>query len=113
MSDLCELVITAPDPEWLLAFTRQLVDKRLCAAAHNFTPIQSVYRWQGEVHERPEGRASLHTRTGLVAEITRLAKEQHPYQVPSISTRLIDDGSPEYLEWIRDQTAAPSATEQP
>lgn len=104
MSDLCEVVVTAPDPDWLLAFTRRLVDARLAAAAHNFAPIQSVYRWKGEVHERPEGRASLHTRTALVADITRRAIEEHPYEVPSVSTRLIDDGSPDYLHWIREQT---------
>lgn len=104
MSDLCEVVITAPDPDWLLAFTRQLVDQRLCSAAHNFTPITSVYRWQGEVHERQEGRASLHTRTDLVADIVRLAEQQHPYEVPGISTRPIDDGNPAYLQWIRQET---------
>ena len=31
-SELCEVVITAPDPEWLKAFTRKLVDDRLYAS---------------------------------------------------------------------------------
>jgi len=57
MSELCEVVITAPDPEWLLEITRQLVSDGLCASAHNFTPVRSVYRWKGEVYERTEGRA--------------------------------------------------------
>jgi hypothetical protein len=26
MTDLCEVVITAPDPDWLRRFTRDLVD---------------------------------------------------------------------------------------
>lgn len=34
------------------------------------------------------------------------AKEQHPYEVPSVSSRPIDDGNPEYLEWIAEQTAS-------
>lgn len=104
MGDLCEVVITAPDPDWLLDFTRQLVDLRLCSAAHNFTPVRSVYRWEGRVHDRAEGRASLHTRVDLVPEIVRLAEQQHPYQVPGISTRPIDDGNPRYLQWIRAET---------
>jgi periplasmic divalent cation tolerance protein len=61
MSELCEVVITAPDSGWLLELTRQLVTDGLCASAHNFTPVRSVYRWQGKVCERTEGRASLHT----------------------------------------------------
>ena len=55
MSELCEVVITAPDPEWLLEITRQLVSDGLCASAHNFTPVRSVYRWKGEVYEWTEG----------------------------------------------------------
>jgi uncharacterized protein involved in tolerance to divalent cations len=42
--ELCEVVIAAPDPEWLKAFSRQLVEDRLCASAHNFTSVQSIYR---------------------------------------------------------------------
>ncbi|MHA6628352.1 divalent-cation tolerance protein CutA [Pseudonocardia sichuanensis] len=104
MTELCEVVITAPDPEWLRGFTRELVDRRLCSSVHNFSPVHSIYRWQGEVHERTEGRASLHTRRGLVTAIVEHAKNRHPYQVPSISARPICDGSPEYLDWIAAET---------
>jgi periplasmic divalent cation tolerance protein len=104
MTELCEVVITAPDPAWLRSFTRELVEQRLCASAHNFTPVRSIYRWQGAVHERTEGRASLHTRRALVPAIVQHAKEQHPYQVPGISARLIVDGNPEYLQWIVAET---------
>jgi periplasmic divalent cation tolerance protein len=104
MNDLCEVVITAPDPEWLLAFTRKLVEDGLCASVHNFTPVRSIYRWRGEVHERTEGRASLHTGCGRVAEIVDRAKQEHPYEVPGISTRPIVGGNPDYLQWIAEET---------
>jgi periplasmic divalent cation tolerance protein len=100
MSDLCEVVITAPDPEWLLDMTRSLVAEGLCASVHHFSPVRSIYRWQGEIIERTEGRASLHTRTVLVERI----KAAHPYEVPGISARPIIDGNPDYLRWIRDET---------
>jgi periplasmic divalent cation tolerance protein len=86
MSELCEVVITAPDPEWLLAFSRQLIQDRLCASAHNFAPVRSIYRWQGEIHERTEGRVSLHTSRSRVPEIIERAKREHPYEVPGVST---------------------------
>src|SRR5580698_1873282 len=91
MSDLCEVVITAPDPEWLLEITRQLVTEGLAASAHNFTPVRSIYRWQGEIHERMEGRASLHTPNSRLANIIEGVKSAHPYDVPGISTRPIED----------------------
>lgn len=105
MAELCEVVITAPDPDWLIALTRQLVADGLCASVHNF-PVRSIYRWRGDVYDRIEGRASLHTRTALVAQIVERVKAQHPYEIPGISTRPIEGGNPEYLAWILSETEA-------
>jgi len=33
MAQLCEVVITAPDPGWLKNFSRTLIEQRLCASA--------------------------------------------------------------------------------
>jgi periplasmic divalent cation tolerance protein len=105
MINLCEVVITAPDPEWLENLTRELVAEGLCASAHNFAPVRSVYRWQGQIHQRTEGRASLHTRAELVGRIVdRVRTAGHPYEVPGISARPIGDGNPDYLQWIADET---------
>jgi CutA1 divalent ion tolerance protein len=52
MTELCEVVITAQDPDWLYSIARPLVEDRLAASAHNFTPVRSIYRWQGQVYER-------------------------------------------------------------
>jgi uncharacterized protein involved in tolerance to divalent cations len=40
-------------------------------------------------------------RTDMIA----LAKEEHPYEVPGISTRTITGGNPDYLAWIAQETA--------
>ena len=104
-SELCEVVITAPDPEWLKDFSRKLIEDRLAASAHNFAPVQSVYRWRGEIHERTEGRVSLHTRRSRIPEIVDRANREHPYELPSVSSRPINDGNPDYLAWISEQTA--------
>ena len=58
MTELCEVVITAPDPDWLKGFSRRLVKQRLCASAHNFAPVRSIYRWRGDIYERTEGRVT-------------------------------------------------------
>jgi periplasmic divalent cation tolerance protein len=106
MAELCEVVITAPDPDWLYAFARSLVADRLAASAHNFTPVRSVYTWQGQVHERTEGRVSVHTRCDRVTDIVARAKREHPYEIPGVSARPIIDGNPDYLAWIAAQTDA-------
>jgi len=103
-TELCEVVITAPGPEWLKDFSRALVTDGLCASAHNFSPVQSIYRWRGEIHERREGRVSLHTSRSRVPEIVARAKREHPYEVPGVSARPITDGNPDYLAWIEQET---------
>ena len=85
-----------------------LVEDRLAASAHNYTPVRSIYRWQGQVYERAEGRVSLHTSRDRVAAIVARAKSEHPYEVPGVSARPIIDGNPDYLTWIEDQTNAAS-----
>ena len=50
--DLCEVIITAPDRDWLVDLCRELVDARLASSAHVVHPVTSIYRWE-EVHERP------------------------------------------------------------
>ena len=103
-SDLCEVIITAPDPDWLVEFSRGLVNDRLCASAHNFTEIRSLYRWQGQVYDRPEGRVALHTRRSLVPKIVERVNKEHPYELPAVATVPLDGGSEAYLQWIRDET---------
>ena len=106
--DLCEVVITAPDPDWLANFTRQLVQDRLAASGHHITPIRSIYRWQGEIYDRTEARVALHTRSDLVPRIVERVNHEHPYEVPGLVVLPMIDGNPAYLQWIRDETAAES-----
>jgi periplasmic divalent cation tolerance protein len=104
--DLCEIIVTAPDPAWLAGFARRLIEDRLCAGAHVIESIRSLYRWQGEIHDRGEARVALHTRRSLVGRINARALTEHPYKVPCVLAVAAVDGNPEYLAWIRDETRA-------
>ncbi|GIH21490.1 divalent-cation tolerance protein CutA [Rugosimonospora africana] len=102
--DACEVVITAPDANWLAEFTRRLVETRLAASGHNITAIRSIYRWQGQIYDKAEARVALHTRSSLVDEIIDQVNREHPYQVPCVVATAIVDGNPAYLQWILDET---------
>jgi periplasmic divalent cation tolerance protein len=62
--------------------------------------------WQGQLHDRPEARAALHTRTALVPRILERLDDEHPYEVPGVLALPIVATSPAYLAWIIDQTDA-------
>jgi periplasmic divalent cation tolerance protein len=110
--DVCAVVITAPDADWLAAFVRSLVERRLCASGHLVSPIRSIYRWQDNVEDRAEAHATLHTRLSLVATIVQETNERHPYVVPGVMATPIVEANPAYRQWILDQTVQP-AGDQP
>lgn len=102
-AEVCEVIITAPDAEWLSRFSTQLVEDRLCAAAH-MLPIRTVYRWQGRVHDTTETRVALHTRMSLVPRIVDRTNREHPYDLPCVAALPIVGGSAAYAEWILQET---------
>jgi periplasmic divalent cation tolerance protein len=104
---VCEVVITAPDAEWLAEFTRRLVADRLCAAGHVIAPIRSLYRWRGELYDREEARVALHTRASLVPAIVERTQHEHPYEVPCVIAMPISAGNLDYLAWVLSETGGP------
>jgi periplasmic divalent cation tolerance protein len=105
--EICEIVITAPDPEWLAAFTRRLVEDHLAASGHIIEQIRTIYRWEGEVHDTHEGRVALRTRRSLAEAILARVKAEHPYRVPSVISLSATGVNPEYGRWINTATASP------
>ncbi|MGC8464201.1 MAG: divalent-cation tolerance protein CutA [Acidimicrobiales bacterium] len=104
---LCEVVITADDPEWLTGFTRSLVEDRLVACGQVVTSVRSTYRWEGAVEQATEARVALHTRVELVAAIVERVTRSHPYDVPCVLALPILGGNPDYLAWVERETREP------
>jgi periplasmic divalent cation tolerance protein len=105
-AEICEVVITAADPDWLAGFTRRLVADRLAASGQQIAAIRSIYRWDGAVQDEPEARVALHTRTALVDRIVERANAEHPYDVPCVIALPVVAANPAYVEWVRTETSA-------
>lgn len=104
-----EVSITADNPDWLVEFTRSLIQDRLCASGNITSPIRSLYWWDGRVFDRTEARVTLHTRRSLVPSIIERTRSEHEYIVPCVIAIPIIEGNPEYLDWIIAETADPAA----
>lgn len=102
---ICEIIITAPQSEWLARFTRNLVEDRLAACGHNIAQIRSIYRWDGQLHDETEARVALHTRQSLVGEIKDRVNHEHPYEVPCVIVLPVISGNPAYIQWVLESTA--------
>lgn len=107
--EVCEVIITASDADWLAAFTRRLVEDRLCACGQNIVHIRSIYRWQEVVHDQTEARVAFHTRLALIPEIVDRANREHFYEVPCVIAIPIAKGNPAYLNWVLTETKAPDS----
>ncbi len=97
------VLATVPSKEVGVKLARELVDRRM-AACVNILPATSVYRWEGKVREDEEHLMVIKTRRTYVDDIRDLFEEQHPYDLPEVIALEVEDGSANYLNWIRDET---------
>jgi periplasmic divalent cation tolerance protein len=102
MTDKKLVLTTAGSKEEARKIAGALVERRLAACVNVVPQIESIYRWEGKVEEAQEWLLVIKT-TGSAYEGVRDAiKELHSYQVPECICISIEDGSPDYLNWIAD-----------
>lgn len=80
---------------------RAAVKSKLAACVNLlFTPVESVFRWQGKVEITREYLLVMKTVADRLPELQRLVKRLHSYDLPEFIVLPIVDGSSEYLEWL-------------
>jgi periplasmic divalent cation tolerance protein len=95
--------ITAP-PEAAPDLAEALVEQRL-AACVNRTQCQSVYRWDGAVHDEGEVILLAKTTADAYDELVEFVTEHHPHDVPCIERFDEDDVLPAFAEWRAENVA--------
>jgi periplasmic divalent cation tolerance protein len=99
------VLITAGSVDEGLKIAHALVEERLAACVNVISPIESIYRWQGQVHEDREVLLIVKTTAEAFDQLTAKVKALHSYQVPEIIALPIVAGSQDYLSWIAAQTS--------
>ncbi len=84
-----------------------VVRERLAACAQLY-PVNSVYRWEGDIRTEPEWRIDFKTRAGLAERLTAFIGDHHTYETPEIIGVPVTTGSAAYLDWVNAQTAEPA-----
>ncbi len=103
MDGHCLVLITCGEPEEAREIARYLVESRL-AAGVQIVPIESIYRWGGEIVEDHESLILVKTRRDLFEKIESVVHEMHSYEVPPVLMLAMDAGSHPYLDWITKST---------
>ena len=86
------------------AFARALVDARLAACVNLLSPMESIYRWEGEIEAETERQVVIKTSRDRVAPLWDRVRELHPYDVPEFLVLPIVDSNDAYLRWVVDST---------
>ncbi len=95
--------VTAPPAE-APTLLRRLIEERLVAGGNIIPGVRSMYRWQGEVRDDPEAVLLMETSDERVEAMTARIKELHSYDVPKILTFEPNEGTPDYLRWVEEET---------
>lgn len=105
MDEVLLLMTNLPDATSAETLAERLVETRLAACVNQLSPCRSVYRWQGSIETATEVPLLIKTMHSRYAEIEALVRELHPYDVPELIAVPIVAGFPDYLNWVRQESA--------
>jgi periplasmic divalent cation tolerance protein len=86
------------------AFGRALLNERLAACVNLLAPMESVYRWEGQVEQETERQVIIKTTRDRLTSLWDRVRELHPYEVPEFIVLAIADGNEAYLRWVGEST---------
>ena len=86
------------------AFARTLVEEQLAACVNLHAPMESIYRWDGNIETETERQLVIKTTRERVAALWDRVRELHPYDVPEFLVLPIVDGNDAYLRWVGEST---------
>ena len=95
---------TFPDQEKAKEFGRLLVERRLSACVNIIPNITSIYRWNGKIEEDQEFIVWIKTQEVLIEQVRKKLMQVHPYEIPAFAVYKIQEGSEDYLRWIKTET---------
>lgn len=100
MSGFAQITTTTDSREEAENISRLLVEQRLAACVQIVGPVQSTYRWKGEVERVEEWQLIIKTREALFERVEEFIRTNHSYDVPEILMVPITGVGGDYLEWL-------------
>ena len=101
--------MTVPDLETARRIGRAVVEERLAACVNILGAMESLYWWEGTVHNDLEVVLVAKTRARLFEELRSRVVGLHPYEAPCIVAVDMCAGHGPFLHWITAQTLGPGS----
>lgn len=87
------------------SLAQTLVGEHLAACVNVLPPMQSIYRWQGQVHLDDERQLVIKTSSDRLEALQLRLTALHPYELPEFLVIEVARGSQAYLDWLVSVTA--------
>jgi periplasmic divalent cation tolerance protein len=100
MSAVCLGYTTFPDEKTAEMVCQKLLEEKLIACANIMPKGFSLYEWEGRLKKAFEVIAFIKTTKSCISKVTEALKNYHPHMCPCFLTMSVQDGSPEFLEWV-------------
>lgn len=101
--DCCITLTTASSEAEADTIASTLIAAKL-AACVSIYPIKSVYTWKGSVQRDQEWQLVIKTQPNKFEALSAKVKALHSYEVPELLMLRVEQGSPDYLGWLAEQT---------
>ncbi len=82
------------------AVAKDLIEERLVSCANIFPPIQSIYKWDGQMQEESEIVVIFKTHAELFEQVEKRIKSLHSYETPCIVALPVEKSSKEFVGWV-------------
>ena len=94
------VTVTSDSEAELAGIVRGLVEDGRIACAQIDGPIRSIYRWDGDVVETAEWRATIKVAAPSASDVVARIRSAHSYDTPEIVVVDVAGGDADYLEWV-------------
>jgi periplasmic divalent cation tolerance protein len=105
MTDKRIVLTTASSEAEAAKIARQMVERGLAACVNIVPQVTSVYRWKDKVEESREWLLMIKTTAGIFGQVRQAIADLHSYELPECICLIIEDGSPDYLQWIAESVS--------
>lgn len=100
MTDKKIVLTTAGSPEEGRKISTELVERKLAACVNIVPGVTSIYRWKEKVQSDQECLLIIKTTSAAFPRVRATIQELHSYETPECIAIAIEDGLPDYLEWL-------------
>ena len=101
----CWVYMTAGSIEEAKSIGQILVVQNLAACVNLLENMTSIYKWEEKLVESQEVIMIAKTRKTLMPKLIETVNSLHSYDCPCILELPIQGGNPDFLSWIKSQTA--------